>query len=74
MKKSPASQVADQKLVQRGQMIEECAKVAEAAADEWWKSLKAKDEGKPSVDFGSLPDHMVNKIRALVHRPAEQPE
>lgn len=54
--------------------IEDCAKAAEVAADEWWKSLKAKDEGKPSVDFGSLPDHMINKIRALVHQPADKPE
>ena len=50
------------------------AKAAEGAADEWWKSLKAKDAGdKNAVDFGSLPDHMINKIRALTNLPADQP-
>lgn len=58
----------------RSSVIEQCAKAAEAAADEWWKSLKAKDAGdKNAVDFGPLPDHMVNKIRALVHLPADTP-
>lgn len=55
-------------------VIEECAQAAEAAADEWWKSLKGKDAGdQNAVDFGSLPDHIIRRIRELKHEPAATP-
>lgn len=60
--------------MKRNEIIEQCVKAAEAAADEWWKSLKAKDAGdKNAVDFGPLPDHMIRRIREVAHEPADRP-
>ena len=70
-----AAELIQENAVLREKTIEQCAKAAEAAADEWWNSLKAKDRGdKNAVDFGSLPDHIFKRVRDTVHLPADQPE